>query len=91
MAQVVVTIKIMPESVDVDLKELEAKAKQEITNLGGDVGKVDIEPVAFGLKSINLIFVIDEKRGSLDPIEEKLASLEGVQSAEVSDVRRAIG
>ncbi|MDD5650357.1 MAG: elongation factor 1-beta [Candidatus Nanoarchaeia archaeon] len=91
MAQIVVTIKIMPESPDVDLKKLEQKATQEITNFGGDVGKVDIEPIAFGLKSVNLIFVMDEKLGNLDPLEEKINNIEGVQNAEVSDVRRAIG
>lgn len=91
MATIVVTIKIMPESPDVDLKEIEDKATKEITKFGGDVGKVEIEPIAFGLKAINLIFVMDEKKGSTDSLENSIRGIDGVESAEISDVRRAIG
>ncbi|MBU0929943.1 MAG: elongation factor 1-beta [Nanoarchaeota archaeon] len=91
MAQVVVTIKIMPKSPDVDLKIIEEKAKEEITKFGGDTGKVEIEPIAFGLKAVNLIFVMDESIGNIDPLESKISEIDGVQSAEVTDVRRALG
>jgi len=91
MATIVVTIKIMPESPDVDLKAIENKATEEITKFGGDVGKVEIEPIAFGIKALNLIFIMDEKKGSTDSLEESIRNIDGVESAEVSDVRRAIG
>ena len=91
MAQLVVTIKLMPESPDVNLKKIEEEATEEIKKFGGDVGKVEIEPIAFGLKAVNLIFVMDEKKGSTDPLEEIISKIDGVQSAEVTDVRRAIG
>ena len=45
----------------------------------------------FGLKSLNLIFVMDEKKGSTDKLEDDISDIEGVQSVEVTDVRRAIG
>ena len=35
--------------------------------------------------------VVDEAKGSPDQVSEKIAALEGVNSAEVTDVRRAIG
>jgi len=91
MAQLVVTIKIMPESPDIDLKSIEEQAKKEITKFGGDVGKVEIELIAFGLKALNLIFVMDEKKGGTDSLEENISRIDGVRSAEVTDVRRAIG
>ena len=92
MANAVVTIKIMPESPEVDLKTLEKKAKEEIKKFTGESEtKTEIEPVAFGLKAIKIIFVVDEKKGSPDPIAEKIAQLGGVNSAEITDVRRAIG
>ena len=92
MANVIITVKIMPESPDVDLKDLEERAKQEIKKFCGETEtKTIIEPVAFGLKSMKIIFVVDEKKGSPDPVAEKIATLEGVNSAEISDVRRAIG
>ena len=55
MAQVVITLKIMPESPETDLKKIEIKATEAITAFGGHVGKVEIEPVAFGLKAVKLL------------------------------------
>jgi len=94
MAKVVVTIRIMPDSPDTDLKKLEEKATKLINDFCQDdraVGKVNIVPVAFGLKAIDILFVADEKKGDVDPVAEKIAQLENVASAEVTDVRRAIG
>lgn len=91
MAQVVITLKIMPDSPQVNLEDVKAKAKDMIKEFGGDVGKEEIEPIAFGLKALNLFFVMDESLGGTDSLEEKINELEGVQSVEVTDVRRAIG
>ena len=81
----------MPVSPEVDLAKIEEKAKEKITSFGGEVGKIEQHPVAFGLKSLNLIFVMDEKKGSTDSLEDEISSIEGIQSVEVTDVRRAIG
>ena len=91
MANVVVTLKIMPKSPDTDLAGIEEKAKKEVDQFGGEVGKVEIEPVAFGLESINLFFVMDESIGSTEELENKVADISGVNSVEVTDVRRTIG
>ncbi|MBU0461700.1 MAG: elongation factor 1-beta [Nanoarchaeota archaeon] len=91
MANAIVTLKIMPESPETDLKELETKATEKIKHFGGEVGKVEIQPVAFGLNSLNLIFVMDESIGSTESLEGEIAGIEGVVSVDVSDVRRAIG
>lgn len=92
MANAVVTIKVMPDSPEVNLEELEAKVNEKITAFAGEGDtKVSIEPVAFGLKSINIIFVMDESKGSTEPLEKEIESIEGVNSIEVTDVRRAVG
>ena len=90
MADVVVTLKIMPESPESDLDSISSKAT-EIINSYGEVGKKEIVPVAFGLNAINLIFVMDESKGSTDELEQKVRDLDEVNSAEVTDVRRAVG
>ncbi len=90
MASVVVTVKLMPESPEVDLDQMKEKAT-EVINKVGEVGKTEIEPVAFGLKALLLYFVMDEDKGSTDPLEQELSGLEGVNSVEVTDVRRAVG
>ncbi len=91
MADVVITLKIMPESPDSDLGRIEQEATQLIADFGGEVGKKEIEPIAFGLKALKLIFVADEKKGGTDALEQKVSEIDEVASVEIIDVRRAIG
>ena len=91
MAQVIVSLKIMPKSPEIKLDDVEVKAKEIIVNKAGEGDmKVEIVPVAFGLNSLNIIFVMNEE-SNLDTIEELINEIEGVNSVEVTDVRRAIG
>ena len=91
MAQIIITLKIMPESPDIDLAQIEKQATKKIAKFEGEVGKVEIEPVAFGLKALKLYFVMDEAKGATDPLEKDIETIKGVNSVEVTDVRRAIG
>ena len=91
MAQVVITLRIMPSSPDVDLKNVENLAKREIEAFGGEVGKIEERPIAFGLKALLIYFIMDESRGSTEELEKRIGALEGVSSVEVVDVRRTIG
>ncbi|MBW3015109.1 elongation factor 1-beta [Candidatus Woesearchaeota archaeon] len=92
MAKAIVTLKIMPISPEVNLEEVQTKALNEIAGFAGETEtKIEIEPIAFGLKALKIIFVMDESKGATDPLEEKIQTIEGVQSVEVIDVRRAIG
>lgn len=91
MADVVVTLKIMPESPDINLEFLQKSAEKAIKGFGGEVGKVEKEPVAFGLNALKVFFVMDEAKGATDPLEQKIEAIVGVNSVEVTDVRRAIG
>ena len=91
MGTVLITFKIMPESVDVALDALEETVKEKITAFGGKVAKIEKEPVAFGLTALKIIFSLDESKGATDPLEDDLKSLEEVLNVEVVDVRRAFG
>ena len=91
MAMMFVKLKIMPESPDTNLEEVETKIKEKISSFGGNVAKVETEEIAFGLKALIFIFTMDESLGSTDKLEEDVRSLDEVTSAEVIDVRRAIG
>ena len=85
----------MPESPEVDLEKIKEEVQEIIRNFTGrrepEDQKVEIEPIAFGLKALKIIFTMDEAKGSPDVLEEKIKGIEGVQSFEVVDVRRAIG
>lgn len=92
MAKVVVTLRIMPESPEINLDEIEKKALDLIKKHAGDVEtKTEQQPVAFGLKSLQIMFVMDESKGSTEVLEDQIQDIEGVNSVEVTDVRRAIG
>lgn len=90
MGKVIVTLKIMPESPDADLKEIEKKAEEIIRNYDGQVGKVEEEPIAFGLKALKIIFLADEEKGNTDAIEEGCKKLANISSAEITDMRRSL-
>ncbi|GIU69970.1 MAG: effector protein [Candidatus Woesearchaeota archaeon] len=92
MGTAVITLRIMPESPDTDLTKIEQEALKIITNYTDErQKKVSIEPVAFGLKSINITFLMDEKKGDTEPLEKQLSEIEGVNSVECVDVRRIVG
>jgi len=98
MADVIVTLKIMPAGPDKDMKKIESDAKEVIYEFTGEkpeegkeTVKVVEEPIGFGLKALKVTFVYDEKRGATDPVEEKIGELEDVESVEATDVRRALG
>lgn len=91
MAKVILTLKIMPEDPSFDLSKIEKKIEKAIEEFGGEYGKSDIEPIAFGLKCLKTVFILDESKGSTEELENELKELKEVGSVEVVDVRRAIG
>jgi elongation factor 1-beta len=92
MANVIITLKIMPESPEIDINSIEGEAKKEIAGFAGNTEtKTEQEPIAFGLKALKIIFVMDENKGSTEELENKIKEIPGVNSVEVVDVRRAIG
>jgi len=92
MATVVVTLKIMPESPDVDLANIEKEVKTKIQAFSDtNEMKSEQEPIAFGLIALKILFVMDEEKGSTEKLEEQIKEISGVNSVETTDVRRAIG
>jgi len=79
----------MPESVEIDLKALSEKIKAIISK-HAEVAKVDFKPIAFGLKAIEVMAIMDESKGSTEPIENEISKLKGINSVEVTDVRRTV-
>ncbi|MFH1054208.1 MAG: elongation factor 1-beta [Candidatus Woesearchaeota archaeon] len=92
MAQVVITLKIMPTSPEVDLSSIIDEVSRMIIEFAGETDiKTEEEPIAFGLKALIVMFVSDEAKGATEDLEAEISGIEGVQSIEVTDVRRAIG
>jgi elongation factor 1-beta len=82
-----IQIKLMPESPDVNLEEVEAKAKALVEEKGGKNRDYITEEVAFGLKSLTVFFELSEE---IEPsvIEDALKTIEGVGSTQITDMRR---
>lgn len=91
MAHIIITLKIMPENVEADLAKIENECKKTIEKYHGRIGKIEIKPVAFGLKSINITFSIDEKHGGTDALENEISKIENVDNAQVISLSRALG
>lgn len=90
MGTISVKIKIMPESPSVNLGEIEKRASDLISKHDGINPKFKEEPIAFGLKAVIASFEWPEEK-ELDKLEKELGRIRDVKSAELSDIRRAIG
>lgn len=90
MGMAVVKIKVMPTSPEVDLEELQSKITKILETADAKGCKIEIEPIAFGLNALIVLFGWDEAK-EIDSLENSLKEIEEVNSAEIIDMRRAIG
>lgn len=85
MGEVVATLKVMPESPDVDREALKATIEADIP---AELHEITEEPIAFGLVALIVVFIVEDGEGGTEPTEEFCAGLEGVASVEITDTRR---
>ena len=90
MGTALIKIKIMPDSPEADLSEIEQNSEKIISGEQGNNLKLEREPVAFGINSIIATFARDETLDS-DELLKKLQEVSNVSSAEIIDFRRALG
>ena len=90
MAMVAIKIKIMPESLDVNLADIKERADEKVISLGALNTSYNEENIAFGLKAliVTLAWPEEQETGIL---ESELAGIDGVSSAQIIDYRRAFG
>ena len=85
MGSVIVTFKIMPESVEVDLDSLEKDVKSEI-----NPQRIERVPVAFGLNAIQIVKLVEEKEGEMDRITDQIKNIKGVKEVEVVGMTKSL-
>ena len=90
MGTVIVKIKIMPESIETNLGEIENRIKKELEAENSNNYKTEIKPIAFGLKALIIMFEWPEEK-PLEEFEEKIRKIQGISSLEILDMRRALG
>ena len=81
MGLVAITIRILPDGPEVDLDRLAQAVRRA---LGANLKKLDQQPVAFGLVALVATVVVEDASGGSEALEEKLAALPGVSSAETT-------
>ena len=90
MSVAAVKIKIMPKSPESDLAEIEKEVRTTFKSYDVRNPQFEIEPIAFGLKAIIVLFGWPETK-ELEELETSLKKIHHVGSVDVIDIRRAIG
>jgi elongation factor 1-beta len=89
MGDVAATIKVMPESVDTDLKDLKNRLAAVLPQ-GSELYGSKEEPIAFGLKALMLVVLVGDLEGGTEQVEEALAAVSGVESVQVVELGRPL-
>jgi elongation factor 1-beta len=76
MGKVAVSLKIMPESPDVDLEAVKNEIAKKI-----QLNDAKIEPLAFGLNMLKILVVVPDS--SMDNLENEIKSVKGVSEVEI--------
>jgi elongation factor 1-beta len=87
MGKVAAKIKVMPQSPDIDLDELQERLEDSLPG-GAKINGTEREEVAFGLVALYPTVIVPDDAGGTEAVEESFAEVDGVESVSVENVGR---
>ncbi len=77
--------RILPEGLEVDLKKVEEDISNALPE-GAKLRAAEQRPLAFGLKALHILIVMDDKKGGAEQVESAISGVPGVQSVEIVEM-----
>lgn len=87
MGKVAAKLRVMPESPEIDLDELQDRLERSLPE-GAKIKGFERDNVAFGLVALLPTVIVPDDAGGTEAVEEGFAEVEGVESVEVENVGR---
>ena len=85
MGEVGLQYRVLPEGLEVDLEKLLGDIKKALPE-GANLKASQQKPVAFGLKALHILIVMDDKKGGSEAVESAISQVPGVQSIELQEM-----
>ncbi len=87
MGKVAAAVKVMPQSPEIDLDELQDRLESSLPE-GAKINGVERDDVAFGLVALIPTVIVPDDAGGTEAVEDAFATVEGVESVDVQNVGR---
>ena len=85
MGEVGLQYRVLPEGLEVDLKKLEGEIVKALPDFA-KMRAAEQRPLAFGLKALHVLIVMDDKKGGAEQVESAISGVAGVQSVEIVEM-----
>ena len=87
MGKVAAKMKVMPNSPEVDLDDLQERLEDSLPE-GAKINGFERDDVAFGLVALLPTVIVPDDAGGTEAVEEAFSDVEGVESVAVENVGR---